>query len=54
MSQNLRFRPGSRASVSGWGWRPSLSAAGKEKGKLVLSFQNQAELDKILQHFELQ
>ena len=45
-------------------WEQSLSqrlgvaakfvAAGKEKGKLVLSFQNQAELDKILQHFELQ
>ncbi|MGL4206763.1 MAG: ParB/RepB/Spo0J family partition protein [Aeromonadaceae bacterium] len=29
-------------------------ASGKEKGKLVLSFQNQAELEKILQHFELQ
>lgn len=29
-------------------------ASGKEKGKLVLSFQNQAELDKILRHFELQ
>ena len=29
-------------------------AAGKEKGKLVLSFQNQDELQKILQHFGLQ
>lgn len=29
-------------------------AAGKEKGKLVLSFQNQEELQKILQHFGLQ
>ncbi len=28
--------------------------AGKEKGKLVLSFQNQDELQKILQHFGLQ
>ena len=28
-------------------------AAGKEKGKLVLSFQNQDELQKILQHFGL-
>ena len=45
-------------------WEQSLSqrlgvaakfvAAGKEKGKLVLTFQNQTELDKILQHFELQ
>lgn len=29
-------------------------AAGKEKGKLVLNFQNQDELQKILQHFGLQ
>ena len=29
-------------------------SAGKEKGKLVLSFQNQDELQKILQHFGLQ
>jgi ParB family transcriptional regulator, chromosome partitioning protein len=28
-------------------------SSGKEKGKLVLSFQNQDDLDKILQHFEL-
>ncbi len=28
-------------------------SSGKEKGKLVLNFQNQDELDKILQHFEL-
>ena len=29
-------------------------AAGKEKGKLVLNFHNQEELQKILQHFGLQ
>ena len=29
-------------------------SAGKEKGKLVLSFQNQDEFQKILQHFGLQ
>jgi ParB family transcriptional regulator, chromosome partitioning protein len=28
-------------------------SSGKEKGKLVLNFQNQDELDKILRHFEL-
>ena len=28
-------------------------SSGKEKGKLVISFQNQADLDKILRYFEL-